>query len=126
MNTLIDKNEYLTEFLANTKQRAFFNLKLKEDLSTIYHNEYEFGSGRGESYWALPPAGFSVPCDYLLAIFGSRGAVAVACVEKGKEVAYSLVLNKKSTLHESISDQGYEIGVEYTGEQIAALADSLA
>ena len=63
---------FVDKFLANKPEDKFFNLKRKEDISTIYHDEYK-EHHEDLDYWCGVPVGFPVDCDKILGIFGQVG-----------------------------------------------------
>lgn len=111
---------FVDKFLANNPEDMFFNLKRKEDISTIYHDEYK-EHHEDLDYWCNAPVGFPVECDKILGIFGPGGAVAAACTKVGKNWTFKLIKKNKQGLPDLLKQLDYEFDKEYPESELATI-----
>ena len=111
---------FVDKFLANKPEDKFFNLKRKEDISTIYHDEYK-EHHEDLDYWCGVPVGFPVDCDKILGIFGPGGAIAVACTQLNGTWTFKLIKKNKQGLPDLLVQLGYEFDKEYPEEDLATI-----
>lgn len=115
---------FVDKFLRNKPEDVFFNLKRKEDISTIYHGEYE-NYHDGLDYWCKAPVGFAVDCDYILGIFGPGGAVAVACTKLNGKWTIKLIKKNKQGLPDILTQIGYEFDKDYDEDDLAIIENMI-
>ena len=111
---------FVDKFLVNNPEDKFFNLKRKEDISTIYHDEYK-EHHEDLDYWCDVPVGFPVDCDKILGIFGPGGAIAVACTQLNGTWTFKLIKKNRQGLPDLLVQLGYEFDKEYPEEDLASI-----
>lgn len=115
---------FVDKFLRDKPEDKFFNLKRKEDISTIYHGEY-LEHHEDLDYWCTKPAGFAVDCDYILGIFGPGGAVAAACTRLNGKWTFKLIKKNKQGLPDLLVQLGYEFDKEYPDDDLAIIENMI-
>lgn len=112
---------FADKFCNAFKEGSFLNLHLKEDISTIYHSEYNSGVGSDTHYWCVPPSGFTVNCDRIIGLFGTLYGVALAVKNTLNDPKYSIILKNPNDIPDALVKLGLQVGVEYLEHEIADL-----
>lgn len=113
---------YAEDFRKKYPEGNFFNLKRSEDISTIYHQEYE-GRVEGDmNYWCLPPAGFKHHCDFILGVFGESAGLAIGVRSFQGKQSYIVLTRNDDSFPELLKDCGVKPNHPYTEAEISNIA----
>ena len=116
---------FMGSFQQNKPQDNFFNLRRKEDISTIYHQEY-LGDSEGLSdYWCEPPVGFKHRCDYIIGIFRDKVGLAIGVSQSGGNKFFTVLVKNPTDVPRYLIDYGIKHLFPYSENEINDIINSL-